>query len=51
MPNESPKSSTVRAIESLFEVLEPAERARLRSWILAKYDVRGYLTSGYTPPS
>lgn len=41
MPNETPKSSTHQAIEQLIEAMPPDDRARLRVWILARFDVDG----------
>lgn len=41
MPNETPKSLTQQAIEHLIETMVSAERARLRVWILAHFEVDG----------
>jgi hypothetical protein len=42
MPNESAKTPLLVAIELLVALLGPDERGRLRGWILARFDARGY---------
>jgi hypothetical protein len=42
MPNETPESVLLVAIKSLVGLLGPAERSRLQTWILARFDVSGY---------
>jgi hypothetical protein len=42
MPNETLKSVLLQAIELLIGALSTAERGRLRTWIAASYDARGY---------
>jgi len=41
MPNETWKSLTRQAIEQLIETVAPDERAELRVWILARFEVDG----------
>jgi len=41
MLNETPKSLTQQAIEHLIETMVADERARLRVWILARFEVDG----------
>lgn len=41
MSNETPKSLTQEAVEHLIETMVSAERARLRVWILAHFEVDG----------
>ncbi len=43
MPNETPKSGTHQAIEQLIESMSPDDRARLRVWIIARFEVDGRL--------
>jgi len=41
MPNETAKSPTRQAIEQLIETMVADERASLRVWILARFEVDG----------
>jgi hypothetical protein len=42
-PNCTPESAYVRQVKHLIEThLTTAERARLRPWLLAHFDVQGY---------
>jgi len=43
MPNETPKSATHQAIEQLIESMMPDDRARLRVWIIARFEADGRL--------
>jgi hypothetical protein len=49
MPNETPKSPLLTAVELLIGLLGTAERARLRPWLLAKFDVQGYPQRTFEP--
>jgi hypothetical protein len=42
MPNLTPESVLLVAVKSLIGLRGPDERARLRFWVAAKFDVRGY---------
>jgi len=41
-----PPPATLREVQRQIELLEREDRAMLRPWILARYDVRGYRTTG-----
>jgi hypothetical protein len=47
MPNLTPESVLYVSVKSLIGLLEPDERARLRFWVAAKFDVRGYPQHGF----
>jgi hypothetical protein len=42
MPNLTPEPVLYVAVNSLIGLRGPDERARLRFWVAAKFDVRGY---------
>lgn len=42
MGNVTPESEQLRAVKRLIEALDRDERAMLRPWLLAKFDVQGY---------
>ena len=48
MGNSSEDSPLLVVVKALVDILAPNDRARLRPWILAKFDVRGYPDRGYT---
>ena len=50
MPNESPNSPLLAAIMLLIGLLAPSERARLRVWVLSRYDAGGYALGAYRDP-
>lgn len=39
-------SASLRDVQRLIEGLDREDRAMLRPWILARYDVRGYRSTG-----
>ena len=41
MPNQTPESPVLRAVKLLISVLPRPERAALRPWLLARYEVDG----------
>lgn len=41
MPNTTPESDQLQTVKQLIAALAPSERARLRPWILARYDAQG----------
>jgi hypothetical protein len=41
MPNDSPESALLQAVKMLIAILARPERAALRPWLLAKYQVDG----------
>jgi len=45
-PELAPPPATLREIQRQIEALDREDRAMLRPWILARYDVRGYRTTG-----
>lgn len=51
MPNQTPESKQLQAVKKLIAALAPGERARLRPWILAKFDVQGIENSALPPDS
>jgi hypothetical protein len=48
-PGSGPEP-TLRDIQRAIERLGREDRAMLRPWILARYDVRGYRAVGYARP-
>jgi len=40
-PNETAESPLLRVVKLAIALLSPRERADLRPWLLARYDVRG----------
>jgi hypothetical protein len=42
MPNETPKTPLLIAIELLVSLLGAGERTRLKVWLLARFDAAGY---------
>lgn len=48
MGNPSEDSPLLVVVKALVDILSPDDRARLRPWVLAKFDVRGYPDRGYT---
>ena len=40
-PNETAESPLLRVVKLAIALLSPRERAALRPWLLARYDVRG----------
>ena len=44
----SEDSPLLVVVKALVDILSPDDRARLRPWILAKFDVRGYPDCGST---
>jgi hypothetical protein len=42
-----PVEPTLDDVKAAIAVLPREDRANLRPWILARYDVRGYLVHGY----
>ena len=38
---------TLAAVQALIDRLDHEDRARLRPWVLARYDVRGYRAAGF----
>lgn len=42
MANTTPESEQLQAVKRLIEALSTDERARLRPWLLARFDARGY---------
>jgi len=47
-PNQTTESPLLIAVKTLVAMLAPRERAMLRPWLLARYDVRG---DDQRPPS
>lgn len=47
---ESPPRFDLAALKRAIEDLPRQDRARLQSWILARFDVRGYPVRGYVDP-
>jgi len=45
-----PPAATLRDVQRHIELLDREDRAMLRPWILARYDVRGYRTTGAARP-
>jgi hypothetical protein len=45
-----PGGMTLEEVQRAIERLPRDERATLRPWILARFDVRGYPCSGYVQP-
>ncbi len=41
--------ASLREVQRQIELLDREDRAMLRPWILARYDVRGYRTTGVVP--
>lgn len=50
MPNVSRESVVLQAVKILIGALSAQERAMLRPWLLAKFDVRGDEQRGFTDP-
>ncbi|HEX3550506.1 MAG TPA: hypothetical protein VHT53_09025 [Candidatus Elarobacter sp.] len=48
-PELAAPPATLREVQRQIESLEREDRAMLRPWILARYDVRGYRTTGVVP--
>lgn len=45
------ETPSVEAVKALIDSLRREDRANLRPWILARYDVAGNRQRGYEPPS
>ncbi|HEY0614519.1 MAG TPA: hypothetical protein VGC96_07750 [Candidatus Elarobacter sp.] len=45
-PDAAGPPSNLHDVQRLIERLDRQDRAMLRPWILARYDVRGYRTTG-----
>jgi len=48
LPNASVDSPLVAIVKALVAILSPSERAFLRPWLLARYDVAGRPARGFT---
>jgi hypothetical protein len=48
---ELPPTFDLAAVKRAIEDLPRQDRARLQSWILARFDVRGYPNTGYVGPN
>jgi hypothetical protein len=48
MANDEP---TLDEVKAAIDRLRREDRAMLRPWILARYDVRGYESRGYASPA
>jgi hypothetical protein len=44
------KPPSLHEVQRAIERLDRADRAMLRPWILARYDVRGYRATGFVAP-
>jgi hypothetical protein len=44
-----PGATTTEAVKAQIERLPRGERAMLRPWLLARFDVRGYAATAYHP--
>jgi hypothetical protein len=42
MPNSTPESLLLQAVKMLIRALSASERAMLRPWLLATFDVQGH---------
>ncbi len=51
MPHLTPESVLLVAVKSLIGLLGPDERARLRFWVAAKFDVHGYPQARFEDPN
>jgi hypothetical protein len=45
-PERLVPATSLRDVQRQIELLDREDRAMLRPWILARYDVRGYRTTG-----
>jgi hypothetical protein len=45
-PDQAPEPANLHDVQRQIERLDREDRAMLRPWILARYDVRGYRTTG-----
>jgi len=48
MPNASADTPLAAIVKALIAILSPSERAFLRPWLLARYDVHGYEARGFS---
>jgi hypothetical protein len=48
-PVPSAPPASLRDVQRQIELLDREDRAMLRPWILARYDVRGYRSTGVVP--
>jgi len=44
------EAPTLQEVQRAIERLEREDRAMLRPWVLARFDVRGYPERGWQPP-
>ena len=51
MPSRKDESPLLAELKARIAILSNAERAMLRPWILAKYDVQGYALRPVSQPS
>lgn len=49
-PELQPPQPSLEEVQHAIERLPREDRATLRPWILARYDVRGYRSEGYVRP-
>ena len=48
--DQGPEPPSLQEVQRAIERLDREDRAMLRPWILARYDVRGYRAVGYARP-
>lgn len=46
-PSQSPDASNIEVVKAMIERLPREDRAMLRPWLLARFDVRGYPVTAY----
>lgn len=46
-PNQRPEPTAIEAVKAQIDRLPREDRAMLRPWLLARYDVQGYPATAY----